>query len=197
MSMSVKYAILGILSEQERHGYELRCAFNQRVGDFWSLNPGQIYTTLDRLEHEGLVEWREESQESRPHRKIYRITHKGRRELQDWLAQPVAKARALRDELFIKLLFLDRANPELIQTLIAEQKRVYLSHMQQLARRKSELTKRPDRSSAGVTELLMDAALFHAEADVRWITMIEKKRKERSRADRLELGASEKMRAQD
>ena len=185
MSMSVKYAILGILSDQECHVYELSDAFNQRVGDFWNLAHGQIYSTLDRLEREGLVEWREQPQESWPGRKIYRmeswpgrriyrITPKGRDQLRHWLAQPVGKARALRDELFIKLLFLDSANPELILTLISEQKRVYLSHLQQLARRKYELTQRPDCSSALVTKLLIDAALFHAEADIRWITMIEK-----------------------
>jgi len=171
--MAVKYAILGILSEKERHGYDLKAAFDERVGDFWSLNYGQIYTTLDRLEREGLVEWREEAQEKRPDRKIYRITPKGRRELEDWLSQPVGRARALRDELFIKLLFLDRANPEPIFKLIDEQKRIYLRHMQRLTQRKYDLSKRPDRDAAIVTEVLIDAALFHAEADIRWINHTE------------------------
>lgn len=179
--MSVKFALLGILSQQERHGYDLKSAFDDRVGDFWSLNYGQIYSTLDRLEREGMVEWHEEPQERRPDRKIYRITPKGRRELEEWLTEPVGRARALRDELFIKLLFLDPSNPEPIVNLIQEQKRVYLRHMQKLTQRKYELSKRPDRSDAMMTELLIDAALFHAEADIRWITMTEEKLLERWR----------------
>jgi DNA-binding PadR family transcriptional regulator len=173
--MSVKFALLGILSEGERHGYDLKGAFDERVGEFWSLNYGQIYTTLDRLERERLVEWREEPQEKRPDRKIYRITSKGRRELERWLARPVGRARALRDELFIKLLFLDREHPEPILDLIQKQKQVYLEHMKRLTRRKFEMAKRADHEELLVTELLMDAALFHADADLRWLTLAEQK----------------------
>ncbi|MGH7856156.1 MAG: PadR family transcriptional regulator, partial [Candidatus Binatia bacterium] len=63
--MSVKYALLGILAEKERHGYDLKEAFEERVGEFWALNFGQIYSTLDRLEADGMVEWRAEPQERR------------------------------------------------------------------------------------------------------------------------------------
>src|ERR1051326_7748750 len=101
--MSVKYALLGILSERERHGYDLKNAFDERVGEFWALNFGQIYSTLDRLEREGLVEMHSQPQEKRPDRKVYRITTKGRRELEKWLYRPVLRPRALRDEVFIKL----------------------------------------------------------------------------------------------
>jgi DNA-binding PadR family transcriptional regulator len=173
--VSVKYALLGILSEKERHGYDLKSAFDERVGEFWSLNYGQIYSTLDRLEREGMVEWREQAQEKRPDRKIYRVTAKGRRELETWLARPVARARALRDELFIKLLFLGRGGAEQVLDLIQKQKQVYLAHMKRLTQRKFELSKRSDRGELLITELLIDAALFHAEADVRWLAQSEDK----------------------
>ena len=88
----------------------------------------------------------------------------------------------MRDELFIKLLFLDRDDPEPILNLIAEQKRIYLRHMQRLTQRKYELSKRPDRDEAAVTEILIDAALFHAEADIRWINHTEQKLRESLRA---------------
>jgi DNA-binding PadR family transcriptional regulator len=177
--MSVKFALLGILSEKERHGYDLKDAFDERVGDFWGLNFGQIYSTLDRLEREGLVEWRAEAQEKRPHRKIYRITAKGRHELEEWLLRPVGRPRALRDELFIKLLFLDSDDRDSLLDLLQKQKQVYIVHMQQLTRRKFELAKRPDRSDLLITELLMDAALFHAEADIKWLTQTEQKLRSR------------------
>lgn len=168
--MSVKYALLGILSERDRHGYDLKDAFEERVGEFWSLNYGQIYQTLDRLERDGLVEWRGERQEKRPDRKVYRITSKGRRELEEWLTRPVTRPRALRDELFIKMLLLGPDKRRAITDLIERQKQIYLGHMRRLTERKFELSQRPDRAELLVTELLMDAALFHAEADVRWLT---------------------------
>src|SRR5260370_34048983 len=102
--MSVKYALLGILANDECHGYELKDAFEESVGDFWTVNYGQIYRTLDRLERDGLVEWHEEPQERRPDRKVYRITPKGITELRTWLTQPVTGPRPLRDELFVKML---------------------------------------------------------------------------------------------
>jgi len=173
--MSVKYALLGILSERERHGYDLKDAFDERVGEFWALNFGQIYSTLDRLEREGLVEKRSEAQEKRPDRNIYRITSKGRRELDDWLSRPVVRPRALRDELFIKLLFHDPDDREALLDLIQKQKHVYMAHMQALTRRKFELSKRSDRAELFVTEFLMDAALFHAEADLKWLGQTEQK----------------------
>jgi DNA-binding PadR family transcriptional regulator len=173
--VSVKYALLGILSQGERHGYDLKDAFDERVGEFWALNFGQIYSTLDRLERERLVEWRGEPQERRPDRKIYRITAKGRLELEEWLTRPVRRPRALRDELFIKLVFLDPNDRAPILDLIGQQKRIYMSHMQRLTRRKVELSSRADRRHLLVTELLMDAALFHAEADLKWLTHVEQK----------------------
>ena len=179
--MSVKHALLGILSEKERHGYDLKSAFDDRVGEFWSLNYGQIYSTLDRLEKEGLVSWREEPQPKRPDRKIYRITPRGRQELEDWLARPVGRTRALRDELFIKLVFLGRKDPAAVVDLIQRQKEVYLAHMQRLTQRKFELARRPATDDALATEILMDAALFHAEADVRWLVQTEAKLRERLR----------------
>ncbi|MGH7859559.1 MAG: hypothetical protein ACREQY_19720, partial [Candidatus Binatia bacterium] len=103
-------------------------------------------------------------------RKIFRITSKGRKELEEWLLRPVARQRALRDELFIKLLFLDPdEDRDSVLELIEKQKQIYMRRMQSLTRRKVELSERRDRRKLLVTDLLMDAALFHAEADLRWL----------------------------
>ena len=75
--MSVKYAMLGILAQKDLHGYELKSSFDEKVGEFWSLNYGQIYSTLDRLEKEDLVTYDRQVQDKRPDRKIYSITKKG------------------------------------------------------------------------------------------------------------------------
>lgn len=187
--MSVKFALLGILAEGERHGYDLKHAFDERVGEFWSLNYGQIYTTLDRLEREELVERRDEPQANRPDRKIYRATTKGRRELDAWLTRPVARARALRDDLFVKLAFRGRADLAPVLDLVAQQKQVYLAHLKRLTQRKAEIGKRPGREARLIPELLIDAALFHAEADVRWLSRAAQKLRAASRGRTARLSS--------
>jgi DNA-binding PadR family transcriptional regulator len=173
--MSVKYAMLGILAEKNLHGYELKSSFDEKVGEFWSLNYGQIYTTLDRLEKEAFVTHDLQAQDKRPDRKIYSITPKGRDELNEWLATPVSKVRALRDEFFIKLVFMDKSAPGPILELIEKQKALYLKQMNRLTQQKTKLKKSPKSSDTLVTELLMDAGLFHAEADIKWLTLCASK----------------------
>lgn len=173
--MSIKYAMLGILAEKDLHGYELKSSFDEKVGDFWSLNYGQIYSTLDRLEKEDLVSHDRQAQERRPDRKIYRITLKGREELREWLSQPVSRVRALRDEFFIKLVFMDKNNPESVLDLIEKQKALYLKKMSLLTQQKVALKKGTKNLDSLTTELLMDAGLFHAEADIKWLTLCESK----------------------
>jgi DNA-binding PadR family transcriptional regulator len=174
--MSIKFAILGILAEGDLHGYDLKSSFDERVGDFWSLNYGQIYSTLDRLEKDGLVSHDREAQEKRPDRKIFRITPAGREELAQWLAAPVTRIRALRDEFFIKLVFLVKSDPAAVLALIDRQKTLYLKQMNRLTQRKLALKKEAVGNGAALaSELLIDAGLFHVEADIRWLTLCEAK----------------------
>lgn len=173
--MSIKYAMLGMLAEKDLHGYELKNIFDEKIGDFWSLNFGQIYSTLDRLEKEDLVSHNRQIQERRPDRKIYHITPKGREDLERWLSTPVNKVRALRDEFFIKLVFMDKKNPAPLLELIEKQKALYLKQMSQLTRQKMTLKKNANNLDILVSELLMDASLSHAEADIKWLGLCEMK----------------------
>jgi DNA-binding PadR family transcriptional regulator len=173
--MPVKHAILGILKEVPRHGYELKSIFDERIGNFWNLNYGQIYTTLDRLEKEGFVSGIEEEQDSRPDKKVYNISLKGVQELERWLQEPATKPRPLRDELFIKLFFTSRENPELALRLIERQTQIYMEQMRELTETKYRLSKDSLNQENMMTDLLTDAALFHAEADVRWLSHVEAK----------------------
>lgn len=172
--MSVRYAVLGLLSSGEKHGYELKSKFDRATGGFWQLNFGQIYSTLDRLEREGLVE-RVAGPEESSERKIFRITVRGRAQLDDWILQPVAQPRALRDDLFVRLLFCDRSAPAPVLRMIARHRDAYELEMRKLTKRKTELQKRGLADEAAVTDLLMDAAMFHAEAELRWLSHIEQK----------------------
>lgn len=176
--MSIKYALLGILAEKDMHGYELKSKFDEKVGEFWSLNFGQIYSTLDRLEKENFVTHDREVQERRPDRKVFSITPEGYIALKTWLSTPVNKIRALRDEFFIKLVFLDKSNPAPILELIERQKVLYLKQMSQHTRRKLALKKDGQYLERLTTELLLDAGIFHTEADIKWLSLCEAKIKE-------------------
>jgi DNA-binding PadR family transcriptional regulator len=187
--MSVKHALLGILNEAPAHGYDLKRAFDERLGDLWTLNVGQIYTTLDRLAAEGLVEYEAVMQTDKPDKKIYRITAQGIEEFESWRKRPIkAEPRTLRDELFVKLIFSTQDDAPDLFDLIQAQHSVYMSQMMRLTERKFQVEQTAKRGLAHTTTpeerkaierqkvmqlMLLDVALFHAEADMRWLKQCE------------------------
>jgi DNA-binding PadR family transcriptional regulator len=100
--MSVRHAMLALLSEGPKYGFQLRAEFEARTGEVWPLNVGQVYTTLQRLERDGLVE-SDGSGDEGP-QKSYRITAEGERELARWLRTPPDLSSPPRDELVMKVL---------------------------------------------------------------------------------------------
>ena len=100
--MSVRHALLGLLSEGPKYGLQLRQEFESRTGEVWPLNVGQVYTTLQRLERDGLVESDGTGDDER--QKGFRITPAGEEELATWLRTPVELSSPPRDELVIKVL---------------------------------------------------------------------------------------------
>jgi DNA-binding PadR family transcriptional regulator len=96
--MTVRHSLLAILTAGDAYGYQLRQEFNRRTDSIWPLNVGQVYTTLDRLERDGLVE--QQAADSEGHVR-YSITEAGRAEVANWLAAPVQRTE--RDELAIKV----------------------------------------------------------------------------------------------
>ena len=192
--MSVKHALLGILNESPKHGYDLKRAFDDKLGDLWSLNVGQIYTTLERLHGEGLVEYDTVEQSDKPDKKVYRITPTGKDVFETWRISPLkVEPRSLRDELFIKLVFMGSSDAEPILTLIQAQYSAYMAQMMVLTNRKFHieqeakvaLTKstttndkhRIEREKV-IKMALLDVAIFHAEADIRWLRQCEVRIKE-------------------
>src|SRR3954470_10719179 len=99
--MSVRHALLALLSSGPRYGLQLRNEVEARTGEVWPLNVGQVYTTLQRLERDGFVA--SEGGDDGP-QKGYRLTDAGRVELLAWLATPASDAQPPRDELLIKVL---------------------------------------------------------------------------------------------
>ncbi|HET9910319.1 MAG TPA: PadR family transcriptional regulator [Anaerolineales bacterium] len=169
--MSVRYAVLGLISQKPRHGYETRIAFENLVGgdENWEVKPAQIYTTLDRLEEAGLVKCSSDLGEGKePSRRVYKITRLGEEALQEWFASPVAPGHQ-RDEFFIKLIIgvaSGRADPE---RLIQTQRGLLFQEMHAATNQRDEY----DPRTAIAQILLLDKVIMHLEADLRWLDMIE------------------------
>ncbi len=183
--MSVKYGLLGMLAKKPQHGYELKRTFEQLTGGFWELNYGQIYQSLDRLSEDGYVQYSVEQEESVPDKKVYVITDRGRQALREWLSNPEEpRPRPLRDELFIRLAVMSSKDMGAMLELIAQHRSVYLEKMQALTQNKRELAKAKREGSSDdlIEELLVDVALFHAEADVKWLELCENKLRALSRS---------------
>ncbi len=168
--MSVRNAILGLLADHPRHGYELRAAFEALAGGeaLWSVKPAQVYTTLSRLEEGGLVAQEGVEQDGGPEKRIYSLTPEGRVELADWLGSG-APAEHHRDEFFIKLMLS-------LSTDVVTPYRVMQAQRNKLYQELHDLTARRNRANPR-TELaqifLLDKSIMHLEADLRWLDLIE------------------------
>src|SRR5215216_466225 len=131
----MRHTLLAFLADAPAHGYELKQAIEQTFGDAWPpINIGQIYTTLARLERDGLVESAHVSQDGKPDKRVYALTDVGRRELESWLGEPIAEPR-LKDEFLTKLILASRPglNGALKPLeLIARQRRTYLQTLRDL-----------------------------------------------------------------
>jgi DNA-binding PadR family transcriptional regulator len=160
--MSVRHALLALLTEGPKYGLQLRQEFEARMGEVWPLNVGQVYTTLQRLEREGCVESDETEREGA--QKRFRIAAGGERELHRWLRTPPDGGPPPRDELVIKVQVAARMPdvdvPEILQT----HRRHLVEEMQRYTHLKAEAA--ADDVGLG---LVVDAELFRLEAVVRWL----------------------------
>jgi DNA-binding PadR family transcriptional regulator len=163
--MSFRYGLLALLADEPRHGYELKTAFERRTGGEWAINIGQVYTTLQRLERDGLVELIASDGE----RNDYRITGTGRAQLDSWYATPVVAAGPPRDELMIKVLLAVAAADVDVTDLLQRQRRASVEQMQAYTRRKARAHPSDDLAFL----LMLDALIFRTEAELRWLDAAE------------------------
>jgi len=161
--MSVPHALLALLSVKPKYGRRLQNEFEARTGEVWPLNVGQVYTTLQRLERDRLVEADGEGERSQK-QKRYRITSAGVRELAEWLRTPPDLVPPPRDELVIKVLVALQVPGTDVHELLQVHRRHVIEVMQRYTRIKAEAAE-DDVALA----LVADAELFRLEAIVRWL----------------------------
>lgn len=167
--MSIRQSLLAILDQGPCYGYQLRLEFERRTGATWPLNVGQIYSTLDRLERDGLVVKGETSDQGQVY---YEITDVGSAEVLDWLASPVTRSEAVRDELAIKLALAVTLPGVNITDVIQVQRVASLRTLQDLTRAKNAASD-PDSVEELAGALVLDTLIFQTEAEVRWLDHTE------------------------
>jgi DNA-binding PadR family transcriptional regulator len=162
--VSVRFGLLALLDEAPSHGYNLKTAFERRTGGSWALNIGQVYTTIQRLERDGLVE-SIGAASADDDRREYRITPAGRVQLATWFENPVVAEAPARDELTIKVLLAVAAGDIDVTALLQRQRRASIEQLQAYTRRKARADPRQDVAFL----ILLDALIFRTEAEIRWL----------------------------
>lgn len=162
--MSIKHGLLALLERGPMYGYQLRSEFDAATGSTWPLNVGQVYTTLARLERDGLVTPGEEDGEGRVR---YAITDSGRAELKGWFGTPVVSSDRPRDELAIKLALAVTVPGVDVAAVIQKQRAATIVAMQDLTRLKATDTGELSWS------LVLESMRFQLEAEIRWLDHCE------------------------
>lgn len=167
--MIVKHALLALLDYTPTYGYELRGLMEATLGDHWTINIGQIYSTLSRLERDGLVVRQVASGDEAAERTSYDLTQDGRAELECWYRKPLSHDYRLRDAFYAKLMLSLFSGPVPPSEVLQIQRRELLSEMHELTRMRAET----DPASELSWLLLLESAIMHLEADLRWLDMCE------------------------
>ncbi|EEP74015.1 transcriptional regulator [Micromonospora sp. ATCC 39149] len=164
--MSIRHGLLALLERGQMYGYQLRAAFEESTGSTWPLNIGQVYTTLSRLERDGLVRPLPESEAGQ---RPYEITDAGRADLALWFATPISRTDRPRDELAIKLALALTTPGVDVRAVVQTQRTATMRALQELTRLKYA----SDRPEDLPWRLVLDAMVFQAEAEIRWLDHCE------------------------
>jgi DNA-binding PadR family transcriptional regulator len=160
--MSIGHTLLGLLESGPRHGYDLKRAYDERFAHDRPLHYGQVYSTLSRLLRGGLVEVTGVEPGAGPERKRYAITSAGVSDVEEWLGTPEKPELYLQNTLYTKVV-LAMLSGRRAEEVLETQRAAHLTAMRDLTRRKA--------SGDLADQLICDHALFHLEADLRWLEL--------------------------
>lgn len=165
MAVSVKDGLLALLSAGPKHGYQLKAEFEDATGGAWQLNIGQVYSSLQRLERDGLIELDADDGE----RKSYRLTLAGRDHLDAWYLDPVRRSTGTRDEVAMKILLAWTAPRGDPLAVISAQRTATMQALQRVTRRRANL----DGDLAG--RLHLDRVALRCRAELDWLDLVEER----------------------
>jgi len=160
--MGVSQSLLGLLEVAPRHGYDLKRGHDELFRAERPVAYGQVYATLSRLLKNGLVSVEGTEPGEGPDRKRYAITDAGVTDLQSWLSTPERPQEYLQNTLYTKVVLALLSHRSADEILDA-QRREHLTAMREFNRRK--------QTGDLADQLICDHALFHLEADLKWLEM--------------------------
>lgn len=180
--MSVKHGLLALLTEGPAYGAQLRTMWLARTGESWPLNVGQVYTTLGRLERDGLVV--ADGGPDEEGRIAYRLTDTGLEEVHGWWDSPVASTEVPRDELAIKLALAVSVPGVDLAALVQRQRVASMTRLRALTREKASAedaveaaTRDGGGGDGGVGEmsrlLVIERLIYTTEAELTWLDQVE------------------------
>ena len=181
--MSIRHGLLALLSQRPTYGAQLRADFEARTGGSWPLNAGQVYTTLGRLERDGLVE--PDGGPDEEGRIGYRITDAGRADLAQWWAQPVDRDVTPRNELAIKLALAVTVPGVDVPAIVHTQRAATMAQLRSLTRLKADALRALEGSPNGASPptggpneelswlLVVENLIYAAESEIRWLDHVE------------------------
>lgn len=163
--MAVREGLLVLLADGERHGYQLKTEWEAATGGTWKVNVGQVYTTLDRLVRDGLVDVDDDGEQKR-----YALTAGGREALAAWWSEPIAAAALSRDGLVAHVLLAAHADRALALDVITRHRTALTRQLQVIRRRTGPAAAVPLAES-----LAVDASMVRIEANLRWLDRCEQR----------------------
>lgn len=180
--MPVKHALLALLAERDLTGYELKLRFERVLGEFWQLNSGQVYSTLERLRREGMVARRNpralaslvDTGTDEPEngaRASFSIRPRGRHALAEWMATPIGRLRPVRDPLFVKLAFSEPEHLGRMLRTFAQETRRYREAAETL---RALVAREPMSHGGRVRWLVAEAARLSYEAQLGWLECVQR-----------------------
>lgn len=184
--MPVKHALLALLAERDLTGYELKLRFERVLGEFWQLNSGQVYSTLERLRRDGMVSRHRPQIPQAPldttpsdaavdgddaARAAFSIRPRGRRALAAWLVAPVGRLRPARDPLYVKLAFCAPEQVPLVLRAFAQETRRYREATETL---RALVAREPMSHGGRVRWLVAEAARLTYEAQLGWLDCVQR-----------------------
>lgn len=179
--MGLKDGLLCLLAAGENYGYELKSQLESATADTWQVNIGQVYTTLQRMERDGLVVHRD-AEEGRV---LYSLTDDGHEAAREWMRMPVDLAVAGRDEISLKILMAVRSGIEDPRRVVERQRGSTMSLIQDYTALRAE----DSREEFGWL-LYLDRLIFSAEAELRWLDKVESRLESRPPESRSASAAS-------
>jgi len=185
VTMSIKYAVLGLLHYKDMHGYQIKDHIENNFGYMWTVNYGQIYNTLKALVDEGLITLADVVPYSSgaPHKKLYSITDKGKQDFRTWLTNSPERQMLLRDPFLMRFIFFGFGDKGDALRIIDEQIQLY---EQQFIHRKRNLP-RWDKQGMYV-HMIAELGLNFNEMFLRWLYRVRGEIRESADKD-MHMGA--------